>query len=87
MFFLVVDAWIEVVIVMIVKLVMFEGRGWCTGGSVRVDVGPRWGKIEQHTFCCWRKALKNGGIIRKCAVGNGDVWELALNARGNRLSK
>ena len=36
--FLVVDAWIVVVIMMIVKLVMFEGRGWCTGGSVRVDV-------------------------------------------------
>ncbi len=38
MFFLVVDAWIVVVIMMIVKLVMFEGRGWCTGGSVPVDV-------------------------------------------------
>ena len=25
--------------------------------------------------------------IRKCAAGNGDVWGLALNARGNRLSK
>ena len=37
-FFLVVDAWIVVVIMMIVKLVMFEGRGWCTGGSVPVDV-------------------------------------------------
>ena len=36
--FLVVDAWIVVVIMMIVKLVMFEGRGWCTGGSVPADV-------------------------------------------------
>ena len=35
---MVVDAWIVVVIMMIVKLVMFEGRGWCTGGSVPVDV-------------------------------------------------